>query len=71
MSDIPDKEEKVVHRHIPKVFALRQPTEEFCEMIITTTARTSHVFSFTKTQMRLLAVQAEKARLNWPEKSKV
>jgi hypothetical protein len=71
MEDPKESLEKEVLDHIPHVFALRQPTLDTCEMIITTKARTSHVFHLTYTQIRLLASQAEKARINWPQESKI
>lgn len=70
MSDSKDPDDKDARSHIPNVFALRDPTPEFCEMIITTTARKSHVYHFTYSQICLLLEQAESAKLNWPSPSK-
>jgi hypothetical protein len=71
MEDEQEKPEREVLEHTPKVFALRQPSLESCELVITTTTRKSHVYALTYSQVCLLASQAESARLNWPQPPKL
>jgi hypothetical protein len=60
------KPEIVRQKHTPNALAIRGPfKEEFCELIITTEARTSQVYALTYDQICLIASQSELARISF------
>ena len=61
----PEQPQGVVrNKHTPNAIAiLEYPQGDLCEMIITTTARSSHVYALTYEQLCLLSADSEKARL--------